>query len=91
MTTFEKKISRRHWLAAAAGTTLAPHGWAQAYPDRPVKIIVPFAPGGPSDIVMRMVADKLQLSLKQPIFLENQSGAGGNIGASYVSRSAPDG
>ncbi|NBT68276.1 MAG: tripartite tricarboxylate transporter substrate binding protein [Betaproteobacteria bacterium] len=64
---------------------------AQSWPHKPIKMVAPYPPGGPSDIVMRMVADKLQLSLKQPIFLENQSGAGGNIGASYVSRSAPDG
>ena len=60
MTNFEKKFSRRHWLAAAAGTTLVPHSWAQAYPDRPVKIIGPFAPGGPSDIMGRWLAQRLR-------------------------------
>ncbi|MSQ56570.1 MAG: tripartite tricarboxylate transporter substrate binding protein [Limnohabitans sp.] len=64
---------------------------AQSWPQKPIKMVAPYPPGGPSDIVMRIVADKLQLSLKQPIFIENQSGAGGNIGASYVARSAPDG
>ena len=91
MTTFEKKISRRHLLAAAAGTTLAPHGWAQAYPDRPVKIIVPFAPGGPSDIMGRWLAQRLGERTGKSFVVENIAGAGGNIGMGAAARAPANG
>lgn len=64
---------------------------AQAWPDRPIRVVVPFPPGGPSDIVLRAAADKMQPLLKQPIVLENRPGAGGNLGAAEVARAAPDG
>jgi tripartite-type tricarboxylate transporter receptor subunit TctC len=64
--------------------------WA-AYPDRPVKIIAPFTAGGPTDLVARLLADKLSQSLKQQFYVENHPGAGGNIGMVQVARSAPDG
>ena len=61
------------------------------YPNHPVKIVVPFAPGGSTDVVARILADKLQGELKQPFVIENRPGAGGNIGADVVAKSAPDG
>jgi len=67
-------------------------GGAQAaYPDRPVRVIVPFPPGGATDIVGREIADKLSRSLGQPFVVENRSGASGNIGMEAAARSAPDG
>lgn len=76
------------------GTTLlasAPCWAAGAYPDHPVKTIAPFAAGGPSDIIGRILADKLSSSLKQRFYVEDHAGAGGNIGMTQVARSAPDG
>ncbi len=66
--------------------------WAQgSWPDKPVRVVLPFPPGGPSDMVMRLAAEKMQLTLKQPIVIENKPGAGGNLGAGEVARAAPDG
>ena len=64
---------------------------AADYPDHPVKMIAPFAAGGPSDIIARILADKLSSSLKQQFYVEDHAGAGGNIGMMQVARSAPDG
>ena len=64
---------------------------AGAYPDHPVRIIAPFTAGGPTDLVARLLADKLSRSLKQQFYVENRPGAGGNIGMVQVARSAPDG
>ena len=64
---------------------------AQTYPSRPVKVIVPFAAGGPLDIVVRGVTDKLSASLKQPFIIENRAGAGGNLGTEAAAKAAPDG
>ena len=80
-------------LFALCGSLLwAGSCWAaSAYPDHPVKIIAPFAAGGPSDFVARLLADKLSKSLGQQFYVEDHSGAGGNIGMTQVARSAPDG
>lgn len=75
-------------LLAALGFTSAS---AAGYPDKPVKIVVPFAPAGPTDVMARLIAQKLSESLKQQFFVENHPGAGGNIGMMQVARSAPDG
>jgi len=64
---------------------------ADTYPSHPVKIIAPFTAGGPSDLVARLLADKLSQSLGQQFYVENRPGAGGNIGMTEVARSAPDG
>ena len=79
------------WLAL--GIFAAPIlGWTQtAWPQRPIRVLIPFPPGGPTDIVMRAAADGMQATLKQPVIIDNKPGAGGNIGASEVARAAPDG
>jgi tripartite-type tricarboxylate transporter receptor subunit TctC len=74
---------------AAAALTIMPA--SAAFPDKPVKIIVPFAPAGPTDVMARLIAQKLSESLKQQFYVENHPGAGGNIGMMAVARSAPDG
>lgn len=62
-----------------------------AYPDKPVKVIVPFAAAGPTDVMARLIAQKLSENLKQQFYVENHPGAGGNIGMQQVAKSAPDG
>ena len=75
----------------AAGWLTVPKSAAAAYPDHPVKIIAPFAAGGPTDVVARILAQKLSESLKQQFFVENHVGAGGNLGMTLAARSTPDG
>ncbi len=75
-------------LLPASGITPAT---AAGYPDKPVKIIVPFAAGGPTDVMARLIAQKLSENLKQQFFIENHAGAGGNLGMTQVARSAGDG
>lgn len=65
--------------------------WAQNFPAKPVKFINSFPPGGPVDIIARSLAESMQQSLKQVFVVENRSGAGGNLGADMVAKSAPDG
>lgn len=79
-------------LVAVATIALAATAHAQApYPDRPIRIIVPYPPGGITDIVGRSIADRMSRELGQPVIVENKAGAGGSIGASEAARSKPDG
>ena len=66
-------------------------GWAQSYPNRPVRLVVPFPAGGPADGLGRVLADQLNKMWGQPVIIENRGGAGGNLGAEVVARSVPDG
>ncbi len=76
---------------SAIGLLTATAAFAQAYPDRPVRVIIPFAAGGGSDAVGRAIAQKLQDKFGQSFVVENRTGAGGSIGALQVARAAPDG
>src|SRR6187549_4087003 len=67
------------------------HAAAQAYPSRPVKIIVPATTGGAIDVIARVLADKMTTSLGQPVVVENKPGASNNLGTDFVAKSAPDG
>src|SRR5215212_2243945 len=92
-------LARRRILQLAAGVAVAPLvlpsvsriARAQAYPSRPVHLIVPFAPAGASDIIARIVGPALSERLGQQIVIENKAGAGGNIGTEIVTRATPDG
>ncbi|TMH60079.1 MAG: tripartite tricarboxylate transporter substrate binding protein [Betaproteobacteria bacterium] len=78
-------------LLAALALVVAGEAWAQAYPARPIRFVVPFPPGGGMDIVARAVGEKLATRLGQPVVIENKPGAGTTIGTDAVAKSAPDG
>src|SRR3954471_9922883 len=79
------------FICASFSSSLHAQSNAQKYPDRPVRWIVPFAPSGPTDLMSRAVAEKLSQRLGQQFVVDNRPGAGGNIGAEVVAKSAPDG
>jgi tripartite-type tricarboxylate transporter receptor subunit TctC len=78
-------------IAAAALAAAIPGAQAQTYPVRPVTIVVPFAAGGPNDTFARILAERMRVSLGQPVVIENIGGAGGVIGVGRVARATPDG
>lgn len=87
-------ITRRSLMAAAVGglgVAVAGMAAAQAFPERPVTLVVGFPPGGSTDVVARILAENMTKTLGQPVIVENRDGAGGTVGIGYVARSAPDG
>jgi tripartite-type tricarboxylate transporter receptor subunit TctC len=84
----------RHWRALASALLLSlcsATAWAQSWPERPIKLVVPFPPGGASDAAGRIYAQYLTDKLGQTVVVENRAGAGGEIGADHVAKSTPDG
>ncbi|HEY1544820.1 MAG TPA: tripartite tricarboxylate transporter substrate binding protein [Xanthobacteraceae bacterium] len=84
-------ISRRQMVAATLAAVLARTARAATYPDRPIKLIVPFTPGGPVDVMARLVGQYLSAKLGQPVVVENRPGAGGTIASKLVAGAEPDG
>src|SRR5215813_9061372 len=86
---------RRGFLHLAAGVAALPTAsrvaWAQAYPARQITMIVPFPPGGSTDVTARVLAERMRPLLGQPVIIENVGGAGGSIAVGRLARSAPDG
>src|SRR3981189_3815034 len=86
-------MRRRQFLPVIAGFAVAPLAFkpAFAWPDQPIKLVVPFTPGTGPDIIARFVAERLSPQLGQPVVVENVAGASGNIGSQQVARAKPDG
>jgi tripartite-type tricarboxylate transporter receptor subunit TctC len=88
-------IPRREFFGFAAGAAAFAAGlhiaWAQSYPARPVRVVVPFAPGGPTDIFARLIVQKLSEQLGKQFYIENVGGASGSIGTAQVAKAPPDG
>src|SRR5262249_28700054 len=89
------KLPRRQFLHLAAGAAALPAATriarAQGYPARPITIIVPFSPGGPTDVIGRVLVERMRASLGQPVLIETVAGAGGSMGVGRVARAAPEG
>jgi tripartite-type tricarboxylate transporter receptor subunit TctC len=85
-------LLRRHLLAVGAAALLPAAAWAQgAYPNKPIRVIVPFAAGSTTDIIARAISDKMAASLGQQLLVDNRAGASGTIGQQAVANAAPDG
>ena len=92
MKIFQTSLTRRALIAAAACTLLSLQAGAQTqWPTKPIKLIVPFAPGASNDIISRVLGSKLSARLGQTVIIENKGGAGGTIGTDFVAKSVPDG
>ncbi|MBT2323915.1 tripartite tricarboxylate transporter substrate binding protein [Variovorax paradoxus] len=85
------RISRRHFTAGLALAALPPLAGAQAFPSKPIRIVVPFAAGGPTDLMARAIGKNMTASLGQPVIVDNKPGGGGVIGMSEVARGPADG
>ncbi|HQQ71399.1 MAG TPA: tripartite tricarboxylate transporter substrate binding protein [Alicycliphilus sp.] len=90
MTPWSKRALLGTLAAAVAGLSL-PSAWAQAWPSRPVSIVVPFPAGGTTDVLARALGQELSKTLGQPVIVENKPGAGATLGADYVAKAKPDG
>ena len=84
-------MQRRHLMTLAAATLASGAAFAQSYPTKPIRIVVPFAAGGTTDIIARVVSEPVGKALGQPVVVDNKGGGGGIIGAAEVVRSVPDG
>src|SRR6187455_2358926 len=84
-------IDRRVAISLMLTLPLATRAYAQTYPDRPIRMVLPFAPGGVTDVSARYVAQLMSVSLGQSIIIENRSGGGGSIGTTAAARAEPDG
>ncbi|HBH38064.1 MAG TPA: ABC transporter substrate-binding protein, partial [Curvibacter sp.] len=82
-------LDRRTLLLAGLATGLS--AWANTWPSKPLRLIVPFAPGGSSEIVARAIAGEMATTIGQNVYVENKPGAAGNIGLDAVAKAAPDG
>src|SRR4051794_29939653 len=93
MTVDRRGACRRMWLAAVSAAFALASGsaLAQAWPEKPISLVVPFPPGGTTDVLARTLADKLTQSLGQTVIVESKPGAGATIGADYVAKAKPDG
>src|SRR2546422_7568711 len=86
-----KRVAAALTAVLVAGLLAAPPARGQQYPNKPIRIVVPFAAGGTSDILARAIGPHITTAWGQPVIVENRTGANGNVGADYVAKSAPDG
>src|SRR3954465_15697489 len=91
----DKRIMKLVLLSCAAVCALPTSSFAQPlpkdYPNKPIRVVVPSPPGGPPDLIMRMIAPKMSAGLGQNLVIDNRAGAGGVVGTNFVAKAAPDG